>query len=275
MNVLHEKRFAIIGAGNIGTILLKQLQAAGIPPEHLTVCDSDPVKAQAAETRFGVQVGTLSDPCIYGADVLLLSASPMAITGIVQAVAGCLKPGQVIISFAAAVPISHLEALVPPEVSLIRIMPNAPSLVGKGMNPVVYGSAASLEAQATAKAILELLGDSIELHDDQMNWAVGLSGATMRSLLPVLEGMTRAGIDAGLPENEARRVAAQVMAGTAAMALDTDLSFEQIKALTPMQTVDEAAIAQLFLDAAYAAKGKLDSLQSRLFGETHPVSSEV
>ena len=113
-------------------------------------------------------------------------------------------------------------------------------------------------------AVLAILGDTIEVQDEQINWCVGLSGAAMRSLLPVLEGMTQAGIEAGLSPADARRVAAQVMRGTAALALETELSFADLKALTPMQTVDETAVAQLFYDAASNAKEKMDTMQRKL-----------
>jgi len=98
---------------------------------------------------------------------------------------------------------------------------------------------------------------------------VGLTGAAMRSLIPALEGMTRAGAEAeaGFSAADSRRIAAQVMLGTAALALKTDLTFDQIKALTPMETVDEAALAQLFFDAAQAAQEKITLAQRKLWPE--------
>jgi hypothetical protein len=42
------------------------------------------------------------------------------------------------------------------------------------------------------------------------------------------------------------------------------LTFDDIKALTPMQTVDEAAVAQIFLEAARSAKEKIDQAQRKL-----------
>jgi pyrroline-5-carboxylate reductase len=97
-----------------------------------------------------------------------------------------------------------------------------------------------------------------------MNWCVGLTGAAMRSLLPALEGMTRAGRDAGLSPADARTVAAQAMRGTASLVLQTDLTFEQLKALTPMETVDETALAQVLQDAARSAMEKTHRLQAKL-----------
>jgi pyrroline-5-carboxylate reductase len=97
-----------------------------------------------------------------------------------------------------------------------------------------------------------------------MNWRVGLTGAAMRSLLPSLEGMTQAGVEAGFAEDKARRLAAQAMVGTAALVLERDLSFDTIKSLTPMETVDESTMRQLFADSARTAKEKMDRLQQKL-----------
>jgi pyrroline-5-carboxylate reductase len=272
MSVLFEKRFAAIGAGNIGRILLERLLDAGVPETHLVVCDSDTGRASAAAERYGVRAAALHDEVVCRADVWLVATSPVSVVDVVKALSGAMQPGQIVVSFAAAVPVSRLEALVPDGVSVVRVMPNAPSLVGQGMNPVVYGVSATPDVRVLVEAVLAILGDSIEVADDQMNWCVGLSGAAMRSLVPVLEGMTQAGVEAGLSESIARRIAAQVMLGTAAIALETDLSWEEIKGLTPMQTVDEPAVTQLFVDAARGAKAKIDGLQRKLWEGTPTVS---
>lgn len=137
---------------------------------------------------------------------------------------------------------------------MARVMPNAPSLIGQGMNPVCYGRLVRGEAKALVQEVLAALGKTVEVRDEQMNWCVGLSGAAMPSLLLALEGMTRAGIAAGLPPEQARRVAAQAMLGTAALVLRSDLSFEDLKPLTPMETLDEVSLAEMLLQAAKSAK---------------------
>jgi pyrroline-5-carboxylate reductase len=265
MSILLEKQFVVIGAGNIGHILLERLRNAGVPAAHLVVCDSDAGRASAAAERYGVRAAALHEEIVCQSDVWLVATSPGSVADVVKMLAGAMRPGQIVVSFAAAVPVAHLEAFVPAGVSVVRVMPNAPSLVGQGMNPVVYGASTTPDARPLVEALLATLGDSLEVKDDVVNWCVGLSGAAMRSLIPVLDGMTQAGVKAGLSEQDARRIAAQVMLGTATIALETNLSWEEIKGLTPMQTVDEAAVAQLFLEAARGAKTKIDGLQSKLW----------
>ena len=58
-----------------------------------------------------------------------------------QELARGLRSGQAVVSFAAGIPLDQLAALVPAGVAVARVMPNAPSLVGKGMNPVAFGPA--------------------------------------------------------------------------------------------------------------------------------------
>lgn len=266
VSTLNDNHFTVIGAGNIGRILLDRLASAGVQADHLSVCDSDPARSQAAADRLGVRAFPLADDAACMADAILIASPPPSVADVLHTIAGRLHPGQVVISFAAAVPLSRLEALVPPGVAVARIMPTAPSLVGQGMNPVAYGFSTTPETRALVEAILAALGQSIEVQDDQMAWCVGLAGAAMRSVLPVLEGMTQAGVDAGLSPQAAHWVAAQVMLGTAALALQTDLSFDQIKSLTPMQTIDEAAVAKMSRAAARQTRDKIDQLQHKLEG---------
>lgn len=190
---LSEKHLKIIGLGNIGRILLERLRTAGVPADALVICDSDPARAGAMAEKYGVRTVSLNDDAACAADAILIAAPPKAVPEVLVALATHLCPGQVVISFAAAVPLSRIEALLPPGVAVVRVMPNAPSLVGQGMNPVVYGSSVSPETRTLVAAILSTLGETLVVRDEQMNWCVGLTGAAMRSLLPTLEGMTRAG----------------------------------------------------------------------------------
>jgi pyrroline-5-carboxylate reductase len=265
VNELRDKQFAVIGAGNIGSILLERLLAAGVSADHLVVCDADRQRAFEAAQRFGVRPISLADEAACSADALLIAVPPKAVSGLLQRLCGWLRTGQVVISFAAITPLEKLETLLPEDIPVARVMPNAPSLVGQGMNPVSYGRRITPASRALVEAILAALGETLTVDDDLMNWCVGLSGAAMRAFLPVLEGMTQAGIEAGIDAGDARRMAAQVMLGTAALALQTGLSFEELKALTPMEMVDEAALSSLFQKAVRAAKEKMDVAQSKLW----------
>lgn len=266
MKALLNKRIAVIGAGNVGRMLLERMRLLGVFANKMVVCDSDPERARAAAEPVGAGVIDLHQPDGCEADLWLLCTGPKAILPLIQTLAPRLKAGDVVVSFAAAVPMDSLEACLPKQVSAARVMPNMPSLVGQGMNPVCFSESATKEARAMVLELLEGLGRTLEVRDDQMNWCVGLSGAAMRSVLPAIEGMIRAGLEAGLSEADARLIAAQVVLGTAELVMDSALSQEEIKNLTPMVTIDETLIERLYYEAAVGAKKKIDQLQEKIVG---------
>lgn len=264
MTLLRSKRFAIIGTGNIGRILLERLILSGVTADHILIHDSEESRAQQAAHQFGARICALNDDLLCNVDVFLLASPPKSIIGILRSLVPYLHEGQVIVSFAAGIALHRLESILPSGVSVVRVMPNAPSLVGQGMNPVTFSATITPHAQILVQSILRTLGQCILVNDAQMNWCVGLTGAAMRSLLPALEGMTQAGIEAGFSEKEARQMAARVMLGTAALAVTRDLSFDELKSLTPMDTLDETAVREIFFKAARTAKEKIDRLQEKL-----------
>ena len=264
---ISDRRLALIGVGVIGSILIKRLDELNFPEEQLMLCDADPARAARLQQEFGLKTCPLSDDCCR-ADIWLIATPPAAVLPTIRSVASRLQPGQIVISFAAGAPLHWLETEIPMGVAVARIMPNALSLVGRGVNPVAYGRGCTLQVLAQVQAILNALGESIVLEDEQMNWAVGLTGATMRWLLPVLEGMTQAGLDAGLTQADARWLAAKMMAGVAALALDTDMSFEELKRLTSIQVADEDEIRQIFRQAAHRARDLAEEMEAALTAES-------
>jgi pyrroline-5-carboxylate reductase len=267
MKELFTQRVAIIGAGNIGRIILERLRRSGMTV-RMAVFDKDSQKAQSAAAQVGAEVLSELEIGRCGAQLWLLCMGPKAVLPFLKQFSPCLQPGHIVVSFAAAVPLDSLKSLVSEGVHMVRVMPNMPSQVGEGMNPVCFSEKVPPEAREIVMQLLEGLGETVEVSDEQMNWCVGLSGAAMRSLIPVIEGMINAGHKAGLSTKKARKIAAQVMLGTAELVAQLDeTSLADIKALTLMETVDEGQVAQIFEDAASGAKAKIDRLQAAILSE--------
>jgi pyrroline-5-carboxylate reductase len=265
MEALEGVRISVVGVGNIGQILVERLRAAGCNPDRLAAYDTDTTRATEVCRPAGIRpAATLTSPEIARADLLLLAAPPPAVCGIAESLAPQLGSGQTVVSFAAGVRLGWLETTLPSGVGVARVMPNAPSKVGRGFNPVSWGDRVSDEGKARVRAVVDTLGESLEVPEEQLSWWVGLSGATMRSLLPVLEGMADAGVEAGLEPPLARQVAIRLLQGTATLAeLDTR-PLSDLKRLTPMETLDEPTVRKIFLEAARNARSKVVQLEGKL-----------
>lgn len=87
MNKLSDSHFTVVGAGNIGGILLQRLAAAGVAADHLAVCDADPGRGQAAAQRFGVRSLSLGDADACTADAILLASPPATVLDVLKKIA--------------------------------------------------------------------------------------------------------------------------------------------------------------------------------------------
>ncbi|BCY17219.1 MAG: NAD(P)-binding domain-containing protein [Chloroflexi bacterium] len=267
MKGVKENSYYIIGMGNIGKILVQRLLQVGVNKDHIKVTDIDSTRVENISSGFGVKALAIESAGVGEMDVIIVAAGPKAVPDILKTIDGSLKAGQVVISMAAAVPLSLMRKLVSKPVSIVRILPNPPSLVGKGMNPVSFEPFEKAGVKEMVKDFLAVLGDTIEVDDEMMTWSVGLTGAALRTIFPVMDGMIRAGVEAGLSPEDSRRVAAQIFNGVSALALETELSLEQIHNMTPMQTLDETAVSELFLETARITRQKVEATQASIIDQ--------
>jgi len=256
------KSVTIIGLGRIGRVIGQRLVTRGY---HVRGYD---VQREAMEQagRQGIEVASSVSQAVAGAKLILLALPPAAVQPVMAELRHLLRPGQVIVSLVGAVPLSYVEELAGEGTPVARIMPNTPSLVGQGMNPVCFGRHIPAAAQAQVNELLDHLGASVTVADDQMNWCTGLTGAAPRYVFAVIEALAEAGMDAGLSPSAATEVAAQVVAGSGLAVLQSGLDLEDLKALTPLQPLDEDAAKPLFRQAVETARRKMDEVWEGLSG---------
>lgn len=266
MKNVKEIDYFIIGMGNIGKIMVQRLLQVGVTKDRITINDVDSARVASVSGEYGVKSLALEDAGVSALDVIIVAASPKAVPDVLKTLDKNMHAGQIVISMAAAVPISYMRKMVSQPVSIVRILPNPPSLLGKGMNPVSFEPSEKPDVKELVMNLLVVLGDTIEVDDDLMAWSVGLTGAALRTIFPVMDGMIRAGLEAGLSPEESRRVAARIFNGVSALALETDLTMEQIHNLTPMQTLDEAVVSDLFLETARNTRQKVEATQASIVG---------
>ena len=136
-------------------------------------------------------------------------------------VANAGKP-LLVISVAAGITTSALEAAGADRVRVIRAMPNTPALVGKGAAGFCLGTRATPADAATAGLLLGAVGLALEMPERFMNLVTGLSGSGPAYVYVVIEALADGGVLAGLTRAVALQLAAQTVLGAAAMVLETN-----------------------------------------------------
>ena len=141
-------KLGFIGVGSMGGAIIKRLLAGGeVSRENLIYYDPDPAR-QAQMDELGV-AAALDNPEVMHAPVVVLAVKPQVLTPVLASVKEFARPWHLIISIAAGVSLEVLEGAFP-DSRVIRVMPNAPTLVGAGMAALAPGRGVTPEDLALA-----------------------------------------------------------------------------------------------------------------------------
>ena len=264
MQALRGKRIAFVGVGLMGGILLERLlDARACEPHQVIVCDPSDSRRAELEERYGVSAVADNGRAAL-ADILILSVPPAAVLPVLGEIAHQLAPGQLLISTAAAVPLSALEGTAGPGVAVVRALPNPPSLVGAGVMLVVRGRSVTGAVRALADAILSCWGEAVEIPEDVINVCAAVTTAMPAYVESAILALTDAGVRAGLARHVALRVAANTVQGSAALVLRSERPPRVVADATPLQPVRAQRMQSLILEAVDVARARMDALQASL-----------
>ena len=97
-------RIAVLGAGKMGGILVQAFLRSGLfPREHVAATVAHESRATALSKQFGIPVTTDNLAAARQADIILLGVKPQQMQDVVTGIAPALRPGKLLISFAASV----------------------------------------------------------------------------------------------------------------------------------------------------------------------------
>lgn len=206
--------FGVVGGGNMAEALLRGVLASGLIPAG-NVRVYDPVaERRALFAGLGMRAAENAAEAL-AAEVVLLAVKPQVMA---DALAGAVaRAGQLFISIAAGIRTDRLEALLSSGARVVRVMPNTPLLVGKGMSAICPGSTATAEDVRAALQLFVCGGDAVEVTEEAMDAVTALSGSGPAYVFRFAEALFAAGEAMGLSPELSRRLAIGTIQGAAEM----------------------------------------------------------
>ncbi len=218
-------RISIIGGGSMGEALLAGLLRAGSQVKDLVVAERLPDRARYLADTYGVRVTSVADAAEHAAYVIVAvkPSDVEAVVGEIAAVAAKAEADegeQVFVTIAAGVTTAFYEAKLPAGSPVIRVMPNAPALVGAGVSAMSTGRFATSEQLRAVCALFDSVGGVLTVPENQLDAVTAVSGSGPAYFFLMIEALVDAGVAVGLTRPVATELAAQTMAGSAAMLLE-------------------------------------------------------
>lgn len=213
---------AFLGAGSMGGAILRGLHASGIAPD-IRATNRSPEKASQLAALPGVRSIALADrpagnlEAAADAGVVLIGVKPAMVPDLLREIAPALRPGTVMVSLAAGVPIAVFEDLLGEGIPVVRSMPNTPAVVGRAVTGIARGTTATDADVALVTRLFETCGTVLELPEDQIDALSTISGSGPAYVFLLIEQLTRAAEGKGFERDRARLLAEQTFIGAAAL----------------------------------------------------------
>jgi pyrroline-5-carboxylate reductase len=218
----NGKTIVCIGSGNMGRALMKGV--ARMAGGHtILFTDHTQAKSEAAAQETGGRALPSNGEAVRAADMVFFAVKPACIAAVIRETAPFFSRDKVAVSMAAGVSLDALASAFAGcgdnAPALIRIMPNTPAFIGKGLIALAAPPSVAPETVASIRDLLSGAGVVDVVDERLMDAIAALSGSGPAFVYLFMEALADGGVFAGLPREKALRYAALTVEGAAALAL--------------------------------------------------------
>jgi|SRR5581483_6731751 len=225
------KKLGFIGAGNMASALIKGLLAAKLyRAQDLLVSDALP--AQLAKIKRAYKVTGTKDnrEVVRESQTVVLAVKPQILDQVLAEIRPAVSKDKLFISIAAGVTLRRLEQGLGGKARVVRVMPNTPALLSKGIAVVVRGNQATPKDEKLALAMFRGVGEALAVKDEAlMDPVTGLSGSGPAYVYLFAEALITGGVQAGLDPKVATQLTYQTIAGAVAMLKETGKTPKELR----------------------------------------------
>jgi pyrroline-5-carboxylate reductase len=245
---MENNRIAIIGAGSMGGAILSGLIAAGTAADSITASTATTQSAKALSDKFGIKSLALdaspnaNADATKDADVLLIAVKPAKVLSTLEEIKDSIKDGALVISVAAGVTTESMEQAIGSKASVIRAMPNTPSIVGHGVTGIAKGKSSNDSQLAVAKELFETVGQVLVVDEEKINALSTISGSGPAYVFYFAEKLITAAKELGFTQKEADQMVRATFLGSATLLAASSETPEALRAqvTSPNGTTMEA-----------------------------------
>jgi pyrroline-5-carboxylate reductase len=226
-----KKKVGFIGAGNMAGALIKGLLSAKLyRPQDIVVSDVLPTQLRKIKSTYKVEGINDNRTVVRAAQTVILAVKPQIIDQVLTDIQPEVTKDKVFISIAAGVPLRRLESGLGGSARVVRVMPNTPALLGKGIAVVVRGHKARPQDEKLTLTLFRGVGEALAVKDEAlMDPVTGLSGSGPAYVYLFAEALIEGGIQEGLSSTVATRLALQTIEGAVAMLKETGKSPKELR----------------------------------------------
>lgn len=212
-------KYGFIGTGNMGSALARAA-AKSCPAEEIGLSNRTPSKAEALAKQLGCRSMSVKE--VAGeAKYIFLGVKPQMMSGCLEEIKEILagrKDRFLLVTMAAGMSMKKIAELAGGNYPVIRIMPNTPVSIGKGVILMCSSEQVAPDEKEEFKELLKEAGITDELDEALIDAGSAVSGCGPAFAYMFIEALADGAVQCGLPRAKALLYASAMLEGSAALA---------------------------------------------------------
>ncbi len=259
---------AFIGGGNMAGAIIGGLVREGLPPGRVVVVEPFAEARAKLAADHGVAALETAGPALAQADVVVWAVKPQMFQAAAEPVRAHAARA-LHLSVAAGIRSDSIARWLGTE-RIVRAMPNTPALIGQGITGLFARDAVTAEDRARVEQVIASTGASLWVaQESQLDAVTAMSGSGPAYVFYFIEAMVQAGLDMGLPADQAHQLAVATFTGAAELARRSDEAPAVLRqrvtskggtTYAAITSMEQAQVAQAFVKAMRAAEQRAGEL---------------
>lgn len=172
--LLKTYKVGFIGAGHMAQALIKgMIESKLLRPDQIMVSNRTPGKPLKLKELYQIQIREHNEQIVEECDIVILAMKPQDLPQAMTDLVSAFDENQIVISLAAGITMRSLQKMIP-QPRLVRLMPNTPSLIGRGVLGVLANKKDEVVTEIT-KDLFSGLGVILDLENEEQFDALMIS----------------------------------------------------------------------------------------------------
>lgn len=216
---MKKYKLGIIGMGNMASAIVRGVaDSFFLNTKDICFYDTDNEKVQ--KSSLSLKMDSCSDirEVFLSSEFVLLAFKPQNLKESSSMIASYFNTdSNILLSILAGIPIKYFEELISEKAKIIRIMPNAPALINKGVSAISFNSNISSSQKDFAIKMFGCIGKTVVIDEKYQNLVIALSGSSPAYFYLICKYMVDFGIKKGIDKKLAKKLVTGSMIGSGEM----------------------------------------------------------
>ncbi len=269
---MSNKKVAFVGGGNMTRAIVAGLIDSGFPAGDLLISDPCAAQRKALQHHFpGCIIAESNDAVAGAASQLVLAVKPQVLPQVCRGLAATAQRTRpVIISIAAGVRSRDIESWLGGNLAVVRVMPNQPALIRKGVTGLYANEQTSDTQRARATEIIAAVGKVVQLsREADIDTVTAVSGSGPAFFFLLIDMLIDAASGLGLDAASAQILAIETAKGASILADSEDESMsaliERVRSpggttAAALDSLESHNVRDIFASAVTAARDRAVTL---------------